>query len=289
MVDEGETNDEDEHHIGVLPDILLSEESEPDTQMNAVSPTLARPQSQIMGNDTPNPFSRRPSKARDFSYAAVFISHLILVSVLSGTEDLELHRSINLWSGLMICTIILGSCLGITAVYLLSRESCRENILYLGVPITIALELVLANIISLSMTKYSFLGLLILAMAIVDSFSLKLARDNLGFTSTLLEMASNICRPYGLSMTIICGVILVAQTALLIWWEILFVGLVSRRPSGISFALVGTYVRANLEPTYYIVRISNACVQCVSSSCQVLKAIAFYCSGFLLIIDILYS
>ena len=240
LANEGETNDEDEHHIGILPDILLSEAAEPETHMNAVSPTLSRSQSQMMGNDTPNPFSRRPSKARDFSYAAVFISHLILVSVLSGTEDLELHRSINIWSGLMICTIILSSCLGITAVYLLSRESCRENILYLGVPVTIALELILANIISLSMTKYSFLGLLILEMAIVDYFSFKSARDNLGFTSTLLEMASNICRPYGVSMTIICGIILIAQTALLIWWEILFVGLVSKTPTGVSFFLVGT-------------------------------------------------
>lgn len=242
LTDDGGTNgdDENQHHISVLTDTLTPEEFESDAAINAAQFTSAIPRTTMMGNSTPNPFSRRPSKARDFSYAAVFISHLILVSVLSGTEDWELHRSMNVWSEMMILTIILGSCLGIAAVYFLSLDSYRENILFIGVPATIALELVLGNIISLS-SRYFLVALPILAMAVIDSLSFKLARDNLGFTSTLLEMASNICRPYGVSMTIICGLILIIQTALLIWWEILFVGLVSRRATNVSLTLVGSY------------------------------------------------
>lgn len=201
--------------------------------------SIVRSHSLVIGNDSPNPFSRRPSKARDFTYAAIFILHFVLVSVLTGTEDLELQESFTKWSWTVMIVTMLGSCLGIAAVFLISDETYREPVLSYGVPLAITSSICFGNILILTKSRFSLVGLIILGIALKDTFSIKSARENLSFTIALLNMAIDVCKPYGTSLTVTCSCILILQTAVLMWWGILFVGLITKQPSEISQLLVG--------------------------------------------------
>lgn len=192
----------------------------------------------VLGSDNPNAFSRRPSKARDFIYALAFFLHFILVSVLSGTEDVELHDSFNSWSSMIMVVTVLGSVIGVAAVVILSNDDLREPVLSHGIPLAIIFEICLGNILLLTKSRYSLIGVIVLIAAFMDLYSYKHGRDNVSFTLALLKMVINICKPYGLSLIFAYASILVTQTFVLLWWGLLFVGLISKAPSGVSELLV---------------------------------------------------
>jgi hypothetical protein len=259
--DSHNTDDEDlQDDDNRVPSTLIS-----DAEVESLRPTAAevgsapRSHTMVIGNDTPSPFSRRPSKARDFIYAVLFFVHLLLVSALTGTEDLELQDSFTIWSAAIMIVIVSGSCFGIGAVIVLSNESSREIILSHCVPLSIAFELCLGNILILTNTRYSLIGLFFVGGALIDSFSFKAARDNLSFTIALLDMATEICKPYGLSLTITCWAILAAQTGLLMWWGVLLIGLIMDPPSRTSDFLVGGLCSSVL----CVVCADMCCVVCV--------------------------
>lgn len=244
LKDESLSTDDEELQNGITraPSTLISD-AEVESLRRAAADVGSAPRSHLMviGNDTPSPFSRRPSKARDFIYAVLFFVHLLLVSAMTGTEDLELKDSFTIWSAAIMVVIISGSCFGIGAVIILSNESSRELILSHSVPLSIVFEICLGNILILTNTRYSLVGLFFVGGAFVDTFSFKSARDNLSFTIALLDMATEICKPYGLSLTITCWAILAAQTGLLLWWGVLLIGLIMDPPSRTSDFLVGGF------------------------------------------------
>ena len=242
LIDSNLNNDDDElqDDDSRVPSTLISDNEVESLRRTAAEVSFApRAHSLVIGNDTPSPFSRRPSKARDFIYAVLFVAHLLLVSALAGTEDLEMRDSFTIWSWMIMLVVLCGSCFGIGAVIVLSNENYRELILSHSVPLSIAFEACLGNILILTNTRYSLLGLFFVAAAVIDSCSYKSARDNLSFTVALLDMATAICKPYGLTLTITCWVILAAQTGLLLWWGVLLVGLITDPPSRTSDFLVG--------------------------------------------------
>lgn len=191
-----------------------------------------------LGNDIPNAFSRRPSKPRDIIYALLFILHFFLISVLTGTEDLELHDSFNEWSTMVTIITILSSILGSVLVVLLASDSMREPFLSHGIPLSIIFEVCLGNILLLTNSRYSVIGVVILAVAFIDGLSIQASKENVTFTLALLGMVTDILKPYGIYLVIVCACILIAHTALLMWWGILFVGLITKDPSGLSEVLI---------------------------------------------------
>jgi hypothetical protein len=99
-----------------------------DENYETLPPAISSDNTPVLGSDKPNPFSRRPSKARDFVYAVFFFLHFILVSVFSGTEDVELHDSFNSWSSMIMVVTVLGCVMGVAAVVILSNDDLREPV-----------------------------------------------------------------------------------------------------------------------------------------------------------------
>jgi hypothetical protein len=99
-----------------------------DENYETLPPAISSDNTPVLGSDKPNPFSRRPSKARDFVYAVFFFLHFILVSVFSGTEDVELHDSFNSWSSMIMVVTVLGCVMGVAAVVILSNDNLREPV-----------------------------------------------------------------------------------------------------------------------------------------------------------------
>ena len=224
---------------GGLPSSASDDETDTLQKTLAEPGSTVRSHSMLIGSNTPSPFLRMPSKPRDYMYAILFFLNLIVVSILTGTEIIELKEHLTMWSTTVLIVSILGSCLGIVAVFLLSEEKCRGYLLSHGVLVSIAFELCLGNILILTSEQYFVMGLILLATAWIDCLSIKASKENAGFTLVLLHMAGDICKPYGLSLTITCLAILVIQTMSLFYWGITFVGLITKDPTIISQLLVG--------------------------------------------------
>jgi hypothetical protein len=231
-----------EEYLGanrVLPSSASDDEMDALQQTTAESGSSVRSHSMLIGSNTPSPFLRMPSKARDVTYAVLFFLNLILVSILTGTEIIELKENLTIWSTTVLVVSILGSCLGILAVFLLSEEKCREYLLSHCVLASIAFEACLGNILLLTSKQYVIIGIILLIIAWIDALSMKASRENAGFTLVILQMAGDICKPYGLSLTITCLAILIIQTLTLFYWGVIFVGLITKDPTIISQLLVG--------------------------------------------------
>ena len=206
---------------------------------NSESPIIRH--SLVIGNDIPNPFTRRPLKARDLLYAACFFLHFVLVSVLSGTEGLALHDSFTAWSSMVMIATVLGASLGLPLVAIFGGKLI-EGLLTSSIPVAIFGQICFGNVLLLMKSRYSIFGMFFLISSLIDAFSFKASYENLSFTTALFKMSEEICRSYGLSLSFTCFAIIVAQTCVLLWWGVLFVGLITKAPSEISEALVGMWL-----------------------------------------------
>jgi hypothetical protein len=90
----------------------------------------------------------------------------------------------------------------------------------------------------LTKSKFSAIGLIILLSTFIDSFWFRSIRENVNFTSALIDMILTVCQPYGVSLTVTCGVIVAAQTCVLLWWGVFFVGLIANASTGYAEFLI---------------------------------------------------
>ena len=185
-------------------------------------------------NNSPVPISRPPTKPRDGLFAVAFLAHFVVVGLLGfvkTTGGLEasviLYSVAGSWSSMTMIVILLGGSFGIMVCALIASGEWRETVLSLGILLSITMQACLGNVLLLLQSRYSFLGIFILASALLDSCSYKKARENMSFTSALIQMVVEIFKAYGLSLAGLCVGVIVIQTCTLLWWGAFFVDLIS--------------------------------------------------------------
>jgi len=186
-----------------------------------------------LSNNLMVPISRPPTKPRDGMFALAFVLHFVVVALLGLFEGSSVESAVfdysnaGSWSSMIMIVILLGSFCGIAACSIIAYLDTRETILSIGILLSITLQACLGNVLLILKSRYSFLGIIVLASALIDSFSYKKAKDGISFTSALIQMVVDIFRSYGSSLAIACGGIILAQTFLLLWWGAFFVELIS--------------------------------------------------------------
>ena len=186
-----------------------------------------------MVHDVFAPITRRPSNARDVMYAVFFLLQFVIVCLLSLMERESVRDSLTAYgnagsfSSMFMLVILLASLGGGGVVFVLANDNIRESLLNHGILLSVSFQVCLGNIVLLTKSRFSWIGVVILLMAFVDSRRMMEARANISFTSALLQLVIDVCEPYGISLCIACFAIVAAQTCALLWWGVLFVGLIS--------------------------------------------------------------
>lgn len=201
--------------------------------------------SSAISSKTNAPITKLPVKHRDTLYGGLFIVHVLLVTLLSFIEKNSLESSILMygkvagsWSSLLMIVTLLGSCAGTVISLLMNSSDMRERALQLGLLFAIIFQACLGNILLLIKSRFSWLGILFLLRALYDSFWYKVSRESISLTSALIQLVINVCRNYGTSLTIGCIVIVAVQTCTLLWWGVLFVGIISNTSAVYSEILI---------------------------------------------------
>jgi len=195
-------------------------------------------------NDKPFPISKPPPKARDWFYAVMFLLHFGGVLLLSLIEHGSLRHSVltyeraSSWASMLMIITLLGSSVGALLVFLLNAQNIRETMLAACIPFSLVLKVCLGNILLIMRSEYSFLGVLVLISAVIDSFWNRSARESVSFSSALLGMASDSIKLYRSSLVVVCAVLIAAQTCILLWWGAFFVGLISTVSAGYAETLI---------------------------------------------------
>ncbi|KAJ1440194.1 hypothetical protein B484DRAFT_427513 [Ochromonadaceae sp. CCMP2298] len=194
-------------------------------------------------NDKPFPISRPPPQVRDWPYAVAFLLHFGAILLLSFIEHGSLRHSLlnyeraSSWASMLMIVTLLGSCTGALVVFLLGLSSVRETLMASVIPFSLVLKVCLGNILLIMRSEYSFLGVLVILSAVVDSFWSRAARQSAGFSSALVQMAIDTTRLYGVLLGVTVGVIVAVQTCILLWWGAFFVGLISTYSVGLTSRL----------------------------------------------------
>jgi hypothetical protein len=209
---------------GLPTDMTLIEEAQYDAQLDRVI---------AIRNDRPFPISRPPPKARDWGYAVMFLLHFGGILLLSLIEQQSLHHSLinysraSSWSSMVMIITLVGSSLGAALSFLLGWPNIRDTLLGSGVTFSLVLKICLGNTLLIMRSTYSFLGVLVILSAVVDSFWSKSAKEGVNFSSELLQTVIDTTKLYGISLVVTCAAIVAAQTGVLLWWGSFFIGLVS--------------------------------------------------------------
>ena len=187
-----------------------------------------------VANNVLVPITRRPTSTRDTAYAVMFVAQFVVVSLLSLLEKesirdslVEGYGNVGSFSSMFMLVILLSSLLGGAVVFVLANDDVREVLLRHGILVSVAFQVCLGNVILLTKSRYSWIGVLVLIMAYMDSRRYKDARDKVSFTSALLKLVIDVCEPYGISLCIACFAVVAGQACALLWWGVLFVGLIS--------------------------------------------------------------
>ena len=216
------------------------------------------------------PISRPPTKGRDVSYFWIFTLHLgFLASIGIFSQDNFFHDTILLYKkeggfaySLVVATLI-GSILGIALSIGISTTSLADILLSLATPLSIVLQIILANIFLAIKTKYWYFGVVVLISAISDSIFFKVTQENLKVSKTLLEMAIKILQKYGYSYSIAVLFTVFMQTCLVLWWGIVFNNVITHVSPNIAIVLVMVLIFS----LYWTVQLFHSIMATVSGGC----------------------
>lgn len=220
-------------------------------------------------NDKPFPISRPPAQHRDSSYAAAFMLHLIVVVVFSMVEQNSLQDSLinygraGSWASMLMIVTLLGSFFGAVVSFAVGVHAFRDILLASAIPFSFILKICVGNILLIMRSQFSFLGVLVIASAIIDSFWYRSARDNVGFTSALVQMVTSTTQNYGVSFFLFCAFVVSAQTCILLWWGAFFIGVIST----ISAVHAGLLTIVMTISLYWITQFFHSVVAFVVGGC----------------------
>lgn len=184
-------------------------------------------------NEYPFPISRRPSKQRDWVYGLAFLVHFLVVLLVSFIEQGSLqHAAISYnragsWASMVMITTLIGGLLGGMAAIALVLYEGRALVLQCSITFSLILKILMGNIMFIMRSPFSFLGIFIVGAAVWDGLRFKAAKKSLPFSATLIQMISNLSRSYGIWLAVTCGIIVAAQTLVLLWWGAFFIGAIS--------------------------------------------------------------
>jgi hypothetical protein len=190
-------------------------------------------ESQAISNDTPQPITRPPTKYRDLSYGVVFVLHFIIILSLSFAEEMSLHHAALSYNragseaSIVMIVTLLGGVFGALLLALLLNSAYKEELLSYGLVFSILVKIVIANILLIMRSLYSFIGIIFLFAALWDYLRYHSAKQSIPFTVTILELLTELINKYGTRLVIICGLIIAVQTCILFWWGAFFIGLIS--------------------------------------------------------------
>jgi hypothetical protein len=224
----------------------------------------------VIRNDAPQAISRPPTKYRDWIYGICFILHFLVVLCLSFAEEISLrhaalsyNRSGSEASIVMIVTL-LGSVLGIIGLgSLIHLSSWQEWLLRGGLLFSIILKVCIANILFIMKSYYSLLGLILIVSVIWDYSRYSNAKSSIPFTMTLIELINELLPVYGMRLMIACGLILGAQTCILLWWGAFFIGLIAT----ISMNYVWITIIPMLFSLFWITQVFHCMISFLIGGC----------------------
>ena len=121
---------------------------------------------------------------------------------------------------------LLASFVGISLLFLLMTPYCRGILLSSGVFISALCKLCLGNVLLLT-TDLWLVGLLILVSLIGDGLRYAHVKDNLSCSVSLLEMLTELNEPFDSMLALACGVVILIQMFVLLWWGVVFVYIIS--------------------------------------------------------------
>lgn len=233
---------------------LSTEDVEADTSSSESKSTDEKKINPSLRNDRQVPITRPPAKQRDRFFVLLFLLHFGTVASFVFFEKKENQISLisnvkaGMWSSIVMIITLLGSFFGALVIFMVSNSESREPFLSLAVPFSIVIQICLGNILLLFRSIYSPIGVLFLVSAYCDSCRYKQVRDNLSFTSALIGLVENVCRHFGVGLTIACVGIVAVQTCVLLWWGVFLVDLLAHIPTdyvhflvlGMAFSLLWT-------------------------------------------------
>lgn len=223
----------------------------------------------VLRNDHPFPISRPPPKHRDWVYGLVFILHFVGILLLSLIEQDSLQDSIinykraGSWSSIIMIITLIGSFLGALLSFAIGTQMFRHTIISCCIVLAMVLKICLGLILLIMRSQYSFLGVLFLISACIDSLWYTQARDNAGFTSALVQVVIDTTKLYGLSFFALCSTIIFFQTCILLWWGAFFIGLVSTISESYVFPLVVLLMLS----LYWITQVFHGLVAFIIGGC----------------------
>lgn len=195
-------------------------------------------------HDSSGPISRPPTKQRDRVFGLAFIIHFVAIFLTSLVEQKSLSHSFIMygvagsWSSLLMIVTLIGGFLGGMLSLIMLHEDIREYIMFYSLAFSIIFQICLGNILLLIRSNYSLIGIIILLSAFVDSFQFNAARENIKFSSSLVQFSLEIGKLYGSSLFVACACIVILQTLLLLWWGAFFVGILSEVSSNYADYLI---------------------------------------------------
>ena len=134
-------------------------------------------------NDTHVPLSKPPSQYRDKIYIALFLLHIVLISMFQLLQDD--HYTIDFdgsWSSLLMIVTLLGSFAGSCIPICVNNTEIREQFLSMCLLFSITLQTCLANILILMKSNFSWIGIILILSAIYEATWYKQAKENLNLT-----------------------------------------------------------------------------------------------------------
>ena len=220
-------------------------------------------------NDQPYPISRPPPKVRDWGYAVLFLLHFGCVLLLSLIENHSLRHSLlnygraSSWASMLMIITLVGSFLGGALTILLLWQNVRDIFLSSSIAFSLILKICLGNILLIMRSTYSFLGVIVILSALVDTFWNRSAREGVGFSSALLQMVIDTTSLYGASFVLTCSAIVAVQTLVLMWWGSFFVGLIST----VSTAYAIIFIIPMALSLYWITQFFHSLIAFIVGGC----------------------
>jgi hypothetical protein len=127
----------------------------------------------------------------------------------------------------MVMTVaVVGLALGCIAVLVLSNTESRESFLAFSLANSILVRIFLAVYFFISRTALGIIvGIVFTVMVLVSVRRFKKSKDNVNFTSAVIELSINVYQHYGGPLLVAGVAVMLVQTFVLMAWGVYLVGL----------------------------------------------------------------
>ena len=221
--------------------------------------------------DAPIPISRPPTSPRDLTYSSAYFFTFLGSSLVgfihhSGflRDSFVLYQRAGAWTDMLMVATLFGTVIGFFLIFALYYPSLREVLLKHAVPFSIGAQVTVAIAAYIGLGPQCWpLSLLVLAGACCDIVRYRESVELASFTDATLELAFQILAEYDMTLLAVFCALAVVQTGLLLWWGVIFVGLLTEVHA--AAALLSMLVLG--FAAYWTVQTFHAVVSTISGSC----------------------